>query len=144
MKEKSKIILAIVIVVVVLASLYFAFMYVAYFHDFCPDANEGKPIPVGCVVRFAEKYFDKNITVRGKYLLGYLPGGRIYGPSAYFAESATSLDFFIIEGVNINISMLVEGEEYYWTGILKIGTLYSDEFTTEVGLYLEVSDIQPV
>jgi len=157
--------LKLIILVVVCTSLFFAFIYFAYYHDFCPCANCGNPIPVGCLTRFPEKYADKYVQVSGKYQSikwEYNPNaenwtinsdngsyviriyGTIYGPSAYFGNVPAHLSFSITNGTNI--SNLTKGKEYYWHGIFR--------FTDEVdkgngamslkGMYLEVYDAEEV
>jgi hypothetical protein len=129
----------------IIVGLFFSFIYVFYIHDYCPSSDDNVPVPVGCLIRYPEKYSDKYVQVSGKYdaisrnrTVSSVTGnheikiyGTIYGPSAYFGDVPVHLPFTIVNGTNL--SNLVEWNDYYWYGIFR--------FTDRV---LEVSKIEKV
>jgi hypothetical protein len=159
MKKNTKITLIVIIAIIVASCIFSAFIYIVYVADFCPNADDNVSIPVGCIVRFPEKYADKYVKVIGKYdsygigiwkidseRVEYelIINGSISGPSFWFANPRIHLHFSVVNGTDI--SMLIEDEEYYWYGLFR--------FTDDVdaggglhyaqGMFLEVSKVEPI
>lgn len=143
----------------IIVGLFFTFIYVFHIHDYCPSSNDNVPIPVGCLMRFPEKYSNLSVQVVGKYVsdsgnwtVHSKTGsyevtiyGTINGPSAYFADDAPArLSFTIVNGTNL--SNLVEWKDYYWYGIFRFtGQVNMGHGSFAVkGMFLEVSKIKEV
>jgi len=79
---------------------------------------------------------NQNMTVRGRY-----EKNSIAGQSPYLFDTPyVYLPFTILD--NVNTSLLIVGEEYVFSGILKFGTITSEQGSEIGGIYLEVSKIQ--
>jgi hypothetical protein len=143
----------------IIIGLFFTFIYVFYIHDYCPSSDDNVPIPVGCLMRFPEKYSNLYVRVLGKYATDsenwtvhsktgsyeVTIYGTIYGPSAYFGDDApVHLPFTFVNGTNL--SNLVKWKEYYWYGIFRFtGQVSMGHGLFAVkGMFLEVSKIEEV
>jgi hypothetical protein len=150
--------LKIIVIIIVGVCISFAFIYFAYYHDFCPCSDDNVPISVGCIMRFPEKYSDKYVQVLGKYNSGNENWnissekgnyevkiyGTIYGSSASFGDVPVHLSFSIVNGTSI--SNLIEWKEYYWYGIFRFtdNVDEGDGVFYLKGMFLEVSKIEEV
>jgi hypothetical protein len=103
----------------------------------CPDLDENKPIPIGCIGE--SKYLNNTVVVYGKYLVRH---NRTYirDSSIYFGHVPDTLDVNL--SLALNTSLLVDGQTYYFTGIPK--WTYHLGSTEYWNIYLQVLDVRKV
>jgi len=107
----------------------------------CPDVNENKPIPVGCIYQYPDRYLNETITVQGRYVYRGNNIGEVSSPSIHFGGVPQGT--YVVFPEKTNMSEIKNYGEYFFTGVLEYGELVL-EWGIDSDFYIEVIRFQPV